>query len=127
MDYTITCDNAIMARNLCYYTLDWYRKEFISDIDTKEDKAMMDYKNKIETEDLEQVAGGVITPEQAYQTALKHAGKKKTQVMLKKNKLDFDDGIQKYEIEFVEGFNEYEYDIDATNGMILKFEKDFCD
>ena len=81
MDYTITCDNAIMARNLCYYTLDWYRKEFISDIDTKEDKAMMDYKNKIETEDLEQVAGGVITPEQAYQTALKHAGKKKTQVM----------------------------------------------
>ena len=47
--------------------------------------------------------------------------------MLKKNKLDFDDGIQKYEIEFVEGFNEYEYDIDATNGMILKFEKDFCD
>ena len=66
-------------------------------------------------------------PEKAYQAALKHAGKKKTQVLLKKNELDFDDGIQKYEIEFVEGFNEYEYDIDATNGMILKYERDFCD
>lgn len=44
-----------------------------------------------------------------------------------RKKLIFDDGIQKYEIEFVEGFNEYEYDIDATNGMILKYERDFCD
>lgn len=90
-------------------------------------KAMMDNKNKIKTDDLEQVVGGVITPEKAYQAALKHAGKKKNQVILKKNELDFDDGIQKYEIEFVEGFNEYEYDIDATNGMILKYERDFCD
>lgn len=88
---------------------------------------MQDNKNKIDTDDLEQVVGGVITAEQAYQAALKHAGKKKTQVRLKKRELDFDDGIQKYEIEFADGINEYEYDIDAATGMILKFEKDFND
>lgn len=54
-------------------------------------------------------------------------GKGKQRQADARKKLIFDDGIQKYEIEFVEGFNEYEYDIDATNGMILKYERDFCD
>lgn len=88
---------------------------------------MMDNKKKIDNEDLEKVVGGRITPEQAYQAALKHAGKTKNQVMLKKNEFDFDDGIQKYEIEFIEGVTEYEVDIDATTGMILKFKKELWD
>ncbi len=32
---------------------------------------------------------------------------------------------QVYEIKFYQGHMEYEYDVDAENGNILKFDKDF--
>lgn len=41
-----------------------------------------------------------------------------------KAKLDEDDGVQIYEIEIKNGNTEYEFDIHATTGAILKFEKD---
>ena len=51
-------------------------------------------------------------------------GKGKQRQADARKKLIFDDGIQKYEIEFVEGLNEYEYDIDPKTGAILKVDKD---
>ncbi|HCE34134.1 MAG TPA: peptidase, partial [Clostridiales bacterium] len=41
--------------------------------------------------------------------------------------LDFDDGIYVYEVEFVSGGYEYEYEIDAKTGRILNFEKEPID
>ena len=58
---------------------------------------------------------------------IEHAGKKKGSVTLRKNELDFDDGIMKYEIKFVENGMEYEFDVDAETGRILKFEKEVWD
>ena len=39
-----------------------------------------------------------------------------------KQKYDFDDGIAKWELEFVLNTNKYEYEIDAVNGTILKYQ-----
>ena len=43
---------------------------------------------------------------------------------LVKCELDIDDGIQKYEIEVKNGNIEYEIDIDAISGEIIKYEED---
>lgn len=88
---------------------------------------MSENKKNLNMEELDKVAGGQISPEEAYERALNHAGKKKSQVRLKKNELDFDDGIYKYEIEFIENGVEYEFNIDAETGRILKYEKDLWD
>ena len=40
---------------------------------------------------------------------------------------DYDDGFTKYEIEFRAGSFEYEYELDARTGKILKSEKDIDD
>lgn len=44
-----------------------------------------------------------------------------------KTELDTDDGRTTYEIELRDGNIEYDVEIDATNGKILKFEQDFED
>lgn len=44
-----------------------------------------------------------------------------------KVKLDKDDGIAVYEVEIIKGYYEYEIEIDARTGEILKIEKDYDD
>lgn len=60
----------------------------------------------------------------AKSTALADAGFNESQVNFTKCHLDWDDGIQKYEIEFVNGSNKYEYDIKADDFRIIKKEID---
>ena len=69
----------------------------------------------------------VISADEARKIALKHAGVSSSNVRYEKTELDYDDGRQKYEIEFRVGNMEYEYEIDATNGNVLKAEKDYDD
>lgn len=69
------------------------------------------------------VAAG-ITPDKAKEIALNHAGKTADAVFFKKAKLDYDDDIQVYEIEFVSGNTEYEYKINAETGDIWDYEWD---
>ena len=54
-------------------------------------------------------------------------GVSSSNVRYEKTELDYDDGRQKYEIEFRVGNMEYEYEIDATSGNVLKAEKDYDD
>lgn len=62
--------------------------------------------------------------ESAKSTALKDAGLEASQVQFTKQKLDTDDGVEKYEIEFNYNGYEYEYDIDAKTGTILEKGKE---
>lgn len=62
--------------------------------------------------------------EQAKEIAFKHAGVAAADVYDLKAELDRDDGIESYEIEFKAARVEYEYDIHAGTGEILKSEKD---
>lgn len=64
-----------------------------------------------------------LTAEQAKEIALNHAGVKADGTAVKTD-YDFDDGIPSYEIEFWSGGIEYDYDIHAQTGEILKAEKD---
>lgn len=82
--------------------------------------------NKLNDNELETVAGGVLTQDEALAKALEHANLKKDQVdFLKKVELDYEHGRKVYEIKFYQGGFEFEYDVDAETGAILKFEKDF--
>lgn len=62
--------------------------------------------------------------ESAKSTELKDAGLEASQVQFTKQKLDTDDGVEKYEIEFNYNGYEYEYDIDAKTGTILEKGKE---
>ena len=58
-----------------------------------------------------------ISVERAKQIALSHAGVGSAR--LKKVKLDYENGVKVYEIEFKVGNLEYEYDINVSNGAIV--------
>ena len=80
---------------------------------------------KISDDMMENVVGGTITEEEALNSALNHVNLKKDQVdYVKKVDLDYEDGRKVYEVEFAKGGVEYEFDVDANTGAILKYEKD---
>ncbi len=69
--------------------------------------------------------GSYIGEEKAKTIALNHAGLTESQVTFMKAKLDYSDGYWKYDVEFdTADHREYEYDIDAYTGTILKFDYD---
>lgn len=65
-----------------------------------------------------------IGKDKALEIALAKAGFVKSQISLEKVKLDTDDGIKVYDVEFYAGNVEYDFEIDAVKGTVLKFEKD---
>ena len=69
-------------------------------------------------------AGSYIGEEAAKAAALKHAGLSENNVYGLRVKFDIDDGRAKYEVEFRSGNTEYEYEIDAENGSIIKSENE---
>lgn len=68
--------------------------------------------------------GDFIGVDSAKQKALSHAGLNSADVRFTKVKLDKDDGISVYEIEFISGRYEYEYEINAETGKILDWDKE---
>ncbi|MDE7230160.1 MAG: PepSY domain-containing protein [Oscillospiraceae bacterium] len=65
-----------------------------------------------------------ITEAQAKDIALKHAGISASAVTFTKSKLELDNGIWEYEIEFIANSREYEYTINAVSGTIISFESE---
>lgn len=63
----------------------------------------------------------LITKDKAVQIAKNKLGGKGT---VKKAKLDEDDGVRYYDIELKVGKAEYEFEIHATTGKILSYERD---
>ncbi len=69
----------------------------------------------------------LITADAALAAALEHAGLTEADVSRVKNALDREDGKVVYEIEFQSGMTEYEYEIDATTGKVLDYEREIDD
>ncbi len=68
---------------------------------------------------------GLITLEEAKAVALKHAKLTADQVIFVKQKLEREDGLQVYDIEFyTSDYKEYDYEIDAATGLILEVDYD---
>lgn len=66
----------------------------------------------------------IMTASQAEAIALQHAGLSADQVVERKSELEEDDGVLHYQVEFKRNGVEYEYEIDAMSGAILKAERD---
>jgi len=67
---------------------------------------------------------GALTAEEAKAIALKESGVSAESAEFLRVDLDIDDGRAVYEIEFLAGNTEHEYEINALTGAILKAEKE---
>ena len=95
--------------------------------DTKEKKAETSKKEPVKAKDDTSTASKYISLEKAKSIALNHAGIDASSARFSKAKMDKDDGVMEYEIEFYVGNMEYEYEINAQNGNILDFDKELDD
>ncbi|MBQ7930695.1 MAG: PepSY domain-containing protein, partial [Clostridia bacterium] len=68
-----------------------------------------------------------LTESEVLLTALEHAGVKAEDAYDLSVELDNEHGKAVYEVEFKSGAYEYEYEIDASTGDVLKFDKEFDD
>ena len=67
---------------------------------------------------------GDIGVEKAKEIAMSHAGVSAGSVSFVKAKLDYEDGVKVYDIEFYSGNVEYDYEINAVTGAIVSFDQD---
>ena len=65
-----------------------------------------------------------ITLAEAKMIAVKDINTTENSVNFIETKTDYDDGRKNYEIEFIYNNNKYSYEIDASTGEILSFDKD---
>ena len=68
-----------------------------------------------------------LSKEEAIAIALKDAGLEESQVSRLRAEFDIDDGVPEYDVEFTHDGWEYEYEIHAESGKILKWDKDWDD
>lgn len=61
----------------------------------------------------------------ALATAVRHAGFELADVKVTKLELDREPASAVYEVEFKKGWYEYELDVDAKSGRVLKMKKEF--
>ena len=80
-----------------------------------------DYDPKYEKEEQ---ASAYINEDKALEIALSHSGVAAKDAAVVEKEYDLDDGTPGYEIEFRAAGYEYDYDIDARNGKVLKAHKE---
>lgn len=96
--------------------------EYDLDIDAQTGKVVIDKQKaqKVVKVEQPQVAGAkLLTKDQAIAIATK-----KAKGTVTKAKLDHDDGRKHYDIEIKDGTYEYDFEIDATTGQIIEFDKE---
>ena len=70
--------------------------------------------------------GGKLTKDEAKKIALDKAGVTAAEATFTKAKLDYDDGREEYEFEFFANGKEYDIDVNARTGKVVKFEVERC-
>lgn len=73
---------------------------------------------------VENPADGDIGGTRALEIAMEHAGVPAEGVTASPAKRDYEDGVLVYELEFYSGGYEYDYEIRASDGAVLKSERD---
>ena len=94
----------------------------IEDYDITQQQATKE--NKSVTPNNQNSNNSKITVEKAKEISLKHANLKDNQVIFNKTEMDYDNGVQVYDIEFHYNNIEYNYEIDANTGNILSYSQD---
>lgn len=65
-----------------------------------------------------------IGQDSAKAAALTHAGLSEADVTFEKIKLDYDDGVVEYDVDFYTSTTEYNYEINALTGTVISFESE---
>ena len=111
------------------YDIEFYSgaKEYDYEIDAATGRILekdIDRNDDVNTPSAGQDSQTYITAEQAKAVALSAAGFSASEVRGLKAEFDVDNGRAVYEVEFKKGIFEYDYDIDAVSGKVLKAEKE---
>ena len=72
-------------------------------------------------------SSNLISKAKAKEIAFNHAGVSSSSVTIEKVELDRDDGVWEYEVDFRVGHTEYDYEINASTGAVIKAESDVDD
>ena len=94
------------------------KREMTDDDETEEEQSCQ----TAQTEETQDIGNA-----QAKTIALNHAGVAADAVYDMNTKMDVENGVAIYEVEFKSGNMEYEYEIDAVSGTILKHEAETDD
>ena len=94
----------------------------VSDLGLTSNPVSIDTNDYDTAYDTDTTTSPYITLEKAQEIALAQAGISSANAQFKEKKFDFDDGAAVYELEFYANGMEYDYDIDATTGKVLKAE-----
>lgn len=62
--------------------------------------------------------------DKAKENALKHAGLSANEVVFVKEKLEKDNSLREYDIDFVSDTTKYEYEINSTDGTVMQFSQE---
>lgn len=111
------------------YEIEFYKdnQEYDYDIDAKSGQILKyDYENNEPQKSTSKSAKN-IGKTKAKSIALAHAGLKSSDVTFTKTKLDSDDGVSTYEVEFYKDNQEYDYTIHAKTGIILDYSYEIDD
>ena len=121
--------DAVVTKNHLDFDDGLYEYEIEFFANGKEYDYSISQTGEIRSYDIEQTLqqpSGVLTDDigadAALQVALEHAGLSQNDIIVAKNKLDTDDGVYEYEIEFYAGGKEYDYTIHAQTGEIRSYD-----
>ena len=71
-----------------------------------------------------QAQNSYIDVDRAKEIAVAQSGFDLTEVVLKKAKMDYEDGVMVYEIEYYKDGMEYDCEIDAVTGTVMKYDQE---
>ncbi len=128
-EYEITTDGVILEYKTRAKAVKNANKDNNDDRDDRDDRDDNDDKgyNKDKDKNNKTDANGLISADEAKEIALEHSKENANNVRMKKAKLDHDDGVYVYEIEFYTASHEYEYEIDAATGRVIEYDVDEID
>ena len=106
----------------------WYEDEKRIELKDKETTTVTDADVIVSDNNTQKVVEtDQIDVEKAKEIALNKAGLKESDVSFVKAELDYEKGVAVYEIEFRQGFKEYNAEIKASDGTILEWDVDIDD
>jgi uncharacterized membrane protein YkoI len=119
-----TTEDGVNKYDIEFFTND--NKEYDYEINANTGE-IISYDNELEdfiNEDMEEVIKDKIGLDKALDIALQDANLSLNKVEIIKEEYNEDDNTSKYEISFTNNNIEYDYEIDATSGKIIKVDKE---